>query len=309
MIKSKTEWHPRESKEQWLQMRTQDITSTDVSALFGMSPYITAFELWHKKKAAVIDSIEPNEAMKWGLRLEEAIAKGIAEDQGWKIRRINRYGRLPEFRLGASFDYQILNGDTRILEIKNVNQFRHMEAWIDTESKEEAPPHIELQLQQEMFVAQTPKAGYIGALIGGSEKRLIKRDPSEKIQRAIIEKTAAFWKSIEENEPPEPDYAADHDYLKELHLQSIAGKQEHMESNSHLRELCRRYDAARAEEKECSTRKREASAEILTIIDDAEKVFADGFTISAKTQPEREVPASVRKATRPIRITKKKEKK
>ena len=37
------------SKQDWLKARTEDITSTEVSALFGISPYTTAFELWHRK--------------------------------------------------------------------------------------------------------------------------------------------------------------------------------------------------------------------------------------------------------------------
>ena len=41
---------PRD-REHWLSLRAQDLTSTDVAALFGMSPYKTKFELWHEKRS------------------------------------------------------------------------------------------------------------------------------------------------------------------------------------------------------------------------------------------------------------------
>ena len=34
---------------EWLAMRRQDVTSTETAALFGLSPYTTAFEVWHQR--------------------------------------------------------------------------------------------------------------------------------------------------------------------------------------------------------------------------------------------------------------------
>ncbi len=50
-------------------MRVQDITSSEISALFGLSPYKTAFELYHEKRAGEVMRIEENTRMKWGKRL------------------------------------------------------------------------------------------------------------------------------------------------------------------------------------------------------------------------------------------------
>ena len=44
----------RTSEQAWLQQRAKDVTSTEVSALFGLSPYMTEFELWHRKANAEI---------------------------------------------------------------------------------------------------------------------------------------------------------------------------------------------------------------------------------------------------------------
>lgn len=72
-------------KQEWLKKRLDDITSTEVSALFGLSPYSTEFELWHRKKSREVVELASNERMVWGSRLESAIAGGIASDQGWEV--------------------------------------------------------------------------------------------------------------------------------------------------------------------------------------------------------------------------------
>lgn len=307
----KTQWISFDTKEDWLKARLQDVTSTEVSALFNLSPYMTAFELWHKKKAQVIDDFEPNERMTWGLRLEEAIAKGIAEDRGWKIRKINRYGRLPELRLGASYDYQIMKGyggveENGAFEAKNVDWLRAREVWIEGDDAE-APPHIEIQIQQEMLVGGFPW-GCIGALVGGNEPRVLIRKPNQPLWTRIKTKVARFWESIENNTPPAPDFAKDRDLIRELHLNATEGKLDERYGDETLKAVCDRRAAAAAQEKSARTEKEAAAAEVLTMIGDAEKVLLDGYSISAKTIAESERPATVRKAYRNLRITKRKEK-
>ena len=107
-------------KDHWLDLKSKDISSTEVAALFGLSPYLTKFELWHRKKTGSILSIEENERMKWGSRLEPAIAEGIGIDNGWDVAPFKNYMTIPELRLGSSFDY-VIGSNESLLEIKNVD--------------------------------------------------------------------------------------------------------------------------------------------------------------------------------------------
>jgi putative phage-type endonuclease len=145
-----------ESEKQWLAERAKDVTSTEVSALFGLSPYLTEFELFHQKRDGVTVKFEPNERMKWGNRLESAIAHGAAEDMGWDIAKFNVYMRDQAARIGSSFDFEIkssANGPG-ILEIKNVDWVQYQKSWIDDGNGNiEAPEHIELQVQHQMEIA------------------------------------------------------------------------------------------------------------------------------------------------------------
>src|ERR1043165_3394660 len=109
----------------WKKLRAQDLTSTTVPAPFGCSPYLTDFELSHRLQEGAVVDVEANDRMKWGQRLQDTLAKGIAEDEGWSnVRPMREYMRLPEYRLGSSFDWAI--GSDGLLEIKVVDflQFR-----------------------------------------------------------------------------------------------------------------------------------------------------------------------------------------
>ena len=197
-------------KEKWLKLRSQDITSTEAAALFGLSPYMTVFELWHLKKSGDIVSIEENERMKWGSRLEATIAEGIAEDNGWQVSPFKEYMRLTDLKMGSSFDYKI--EDNGILEIKNVDSLVFNNKWIVDEAITEAPAHIELQVQHQLAVSDLEYA-YIGALVGGNTVHLIKRTRSEKIITNLKNKVEEFWNSIEANKPPAPDFEKDASFI------------------------------------------------------------------------------------------------
>src|SRR5690606_13844867 len=68
--------------------RASVVGSSEVAALFDASPYLTRFELWHRKKGniatpefdAVADDGTPdNERIWWGVRLEKAILDAACE--------------------------------------------------------------------------------------------------------------------------------------------------------------------------------------------------------------------------------------
>ena len=131
------------TEEKWLSLRLEDITSTEVSALFGLNPYCTKFELWHYKKEKVIPDFSESNRMKWGKRLEPAIAKGVGEDQGWEVSPFKDYCRHDSIRAGSSFDYlaEISPGEKVLLEIKNVDSLEMKKKWVYEDGKvTEAPP-------------------------------------------------------------------------------------------------------------------------------------------------------------------------
>jgi putative phage-type endonuclease len=296
------------SEEAWLKHRTRDITSTEVSALFGLSPYLTPFELWHRKKAGDVVKIEPSERMKWGTRLQASIAAGLAEDHGWKVAPRQQYERIPEKRLGASYDFTIVEAPEGcgLLEIKNVDSMQTRDQWVIDGDDIEAPPHIEMQVQHQLLVSGLPFA-YIGALVGGNRGVLIRREPQPGILDMIVERTEEFWRSIEAGEPPKPDFEKDAQFLKHLYQTVHPGTVAKCDDDAEMTELARQYKIAMEQEKAAEALKASIQARIFAKIGDSEKAIGNGFTISAGAVKATTVPAYERAAYRGFRLTFKKE--
>lgn len=294
----------KDTKIEWLKKRLEVITSTEVSALFDANPYMTHFELWHRKHDQEVVEIEPNERMKWGTRLEPAIAKGIAEDQGWKIKPL-KFMRMVEHRIGASFDYEIVPDG--LLECKNVDGYAYKEGWAVEGDEVEAPPHIEFQVQVELMVSEK-KFAYIGALVGGNRVVLLKREPIPSVQAAIIERVGKFWASIESNTPPPIDFQRDAEFISKLYGRATEGKTIDISVDEDAIRAVADYQAGHLMETEGKAKKAAAKAALLLIMKDAEKATHEKFTVSAQVRPATEIPATTRKEYRDFRVYFKKEK-
>lgn len=270
-----------ESQEQWLGERAKDVTSTEVSALYGLSPYLTEFELFHNKRDNVIVRIEPNERMRWGNRLESAIAHGVAEDQGWDISKLNIYARDTAARIGSSFDFKINSSSDGpgILEVKNVDWLQYNRNWIDDGAGNiEAPEHIELQIQHQMEILGYEWTALV-ALVGGNEQKVVLRNRDRNIGSDIRQRVAAFWERVQNNTAPSPDYTADAEYIiKQLRSDADAGLV--AESDASLDELIERYAFLNSSIKEQESIKDATRAQILERIGRASKVVSPLGTIS-----------------------------
>lgn len=272
-----------ESEEQWLAERAKDVTSTEVSALYGLSPYKTEFELFHEKRDGIRVKFAANERMKWGNRLESAIAHGAAEDQGWQIAKLNVYMRDPMYRIGSSFDFEILSSANGkgILEVKNVDRLQYQRGWVDDgEGNIEAPEHIELQIQHQMEIAGYEWTALV-ALVGGNEQKIIYRNRDKEIGKDIRAKVAQFWERIATNTPPSPDYSADAEFIiKQLHGTADESVIADATQDPQTEELIRQYIVAAGEYKNMEKVRDSYKAQILERIGKASKVFSSFGTIS-----------------------------
>lgn len=268
---------PRD-EQHWLSERTRDLTSTDMAALFGMSPYSTKYELWHRKFDGDHGGIADNERMKWGRRLESVIAHGVAEDRGWTIKPLKMYVRDPLYRMGASFDFEIL-GDPRgpgVLEVKNVDRLQFMRGWTD----DEAPAHIEVQLQAQLTVLE--ELGYtwgaIAALVGGNEPVIIERAFDAEVAAAMRSEATAFWRSIADGTPPPPVFPDDAQAVIRQHWMAEPGTLADLTHDARAAELAAAYLDAQRRETLASDEKESCKAELLQIIGDREKAICPGGT-------------------------------
>jgi putative phage-type endonuclease len=296
------------SEGDWLALRREDLTSTDMAAWLGVSPYATRLDVWlDKRDPNGGRAFEASETMRWGNRLEAAIAFGLAERFGLSVHPLKVYMRHGSVsRMGSSFDFQIVganpaaalsdkdrtttqriadllaaNGDG-IFEIKNVS-FQAKKAYWDVRPDSlEAPLHVELQVQHQLAVSGAGWAA-IGALFEGNDGRLEIRERHEptiaKLESAVVD----FWKAVSDDTPPEVDFTRDLDALKRLYSRlddtASLNDDELIALSLHLDE----YDVARSIERDAKKRKEEAQARILAVAGDRSEFSVGPFRYKRST--------------------------
>lgn len=317
---------PKDDPE-WLVWRQQVVTSTDVSKILGLAPksYGGKWGTWIEKKTGKKPEFKGNERVDLGSALEEGIARAAAKKMGWTVRHMGEFITIPQLRLGASFDYCIVENqekytspgwlfcshstdeegealiggkedDKAILEVKFLDFRTYADDWSEDGSEIEASIHIEVQCQTEMLVANIPEL-YIAALVG-SELHIIHRTPDEDMQAMILKAVADFWKSIDDDNPPPPDFENEGDAIKNFYNYAEPLKYLDATERPDIIRLVESYRVAHADFKLAETAKKAAVFEILTLVGDHEKVYGQNFTIDCGTTGPSHVPAHDRKGFR-----------
>ena len=287
------------TEDEWLAMREADVTSTEAAALFGCSPYSTLYRLFHAKTGQLESDFELNDRIKWGNRLEAAIAYGIAEDTGLRVEPFKVYARIPELRMGSSFDFKIIGLDDSysgtdetyrdafrengpgIMEVKNVDGLQFKRAWISDDHIMEAPPHIELQVQHQQEAADMEWT-LIAPLVGGNAPMPFLRKRDRAIGQAIINKVGEFWQMVDAGRAPAPDFAHDGETIAKL-LYQDNGETIDLSGNARLAQLVVAHERASEAFNKAKGIKETVKAEILTMIGHYAKVLLPGYSISAST--------------------------
>lgn len=324
-----SKFHYPKTRTEWLALRALYVSSTESAALFGMSPYLTAFELWHQKHDNDTSTIDLNERMEWGLVMERTIAKMVSLKYGVKVRNLNAYVVHDSEKMGASFDYEIIGIQSAtesvhennlavpivdtvlqdlynqhgagILEIKNVDWSVFKEQW-DAGDQPAAPEHIEVQVQHQLECIDRQWTA-IAALVGGNRLVMIPRLRDKEVGTALVRRITEFWQTVAEGTAPAPTLPEDAEFISKLYGYAEVGKLLDMRGNAAITALCEDYKAASEAATKAEENKKSAKAELLMAIGDAEKVLVDGFKISAGMIADAEIAAYTRKGYRNIRIT------
>ena len=318
-----------DSFEHWLQLRSEDISSTESAALFGMSPYSTPYEVYYQKKAfrdtGEIFTLEDNERMMIGRNVEDAIAKMFMEKYGVNASPFKDYARhSDDINTGSSFDYTITDGPDRItidgvtyplkgnglLEIKNVDYFIYKKEW----SEDEAPPHIEIQVQHQLEVIDREWA-IICPLVGGNQLKPIFRERDRAVGEAIKARVKKFWSDMDAGMEPAPDYEKDADLIIKLYSDDD-GEVMDITDDDGLQALVMAYDELRSKYNDLEKATKTIKAEVIDRVKNASALTTDwGLRLNlsrTKDSPPKTITEDMvgqeiggRKGYRQFRITRK----
>lgn len=264
------------NRADWLEYRKPDITSTDTAALFGLSPYKTKFELYHKHASGIVLDFKENDRMRKGNALEAGIAELAAEQEGWTdLAPFKDYMRLPDLRIGSSFDF-IANRDGKrlLVEIKLVDPFRYRDMWVDGQ----APDHIEIQAAHEMMVADVDQIAIV-AWTGGYDCNVIYRDRDPEMEAAMFATIAQFWADVDAKNEPAPDFANDEATIAAL-FRSLRAQPEDM-SDAGIDDLVTQFELANMQKLEFEKQAKELKAQLHFRLGDIAEAFTNRYKIKA----------------------------
>ena len=280
------------TEQEWLDLRGHDITSTASAALFGLSPYQTEFEIYHLHKNKIKPEFSATERMRLGNALEEAIATEVARREGWTdLKPFKVYMRIPDERIGSSFDFECLDKDGQplLVEIKAVDYFQWKEKW----TEDEAPPHIEVQCQHELLVADRFPRVAIVACTGIYDYHVIYRDRDNAMGEAIRKRVAKFWRDVEQGNEPKVDYERDGEVIKAM-FPNLRPDPIDMTDDPDFENLLTKHELASMQAKEFKKQQDALKAEIHHKLRDAPLAYTERFKVTAgmtKDTPDREAVA------------------
>lgn len=191
-------------REIWLAKRRSAITGTDICAILGLHPYISATRVW-QTKLGLCDEVEENEAMYWGKVLEASIGEHYAKKHGIAILP----GRYTEKMhdgviFAATPDFEI--SDTKGLEIKTCHPFA--KDWGDGPT--DIPTQYYTQCQWYMYVTNRTHWD-LAVLVGGQKYREYQLTRSDALIRVMQTAGVKFWtEHVAPKNPPPADATRDY---------------------------------------------------------------------------------------------------
>jgi putative phage-type endonuclease len=189
--------------EEQLAERHTGIGGSDAAPALALSPYKTPLALFLEKRERPEPSASTLAAFRWGHLLEPVIRQEYATMTG-------RVVRLPEGTLRHpkhSFMLAHVDGvtdDQRIFEAKTA---RTADGW-GRSGSDEVPHHYLIQVQHYLAVTGLEVAD-IAVLIGGNDFRVYEVPADLDLQEMIVDGEREFWKLVETNTAPPPEWDID----------------------------------------------------------------------------------------------------
>ena len=264
--------------------RASHIGASEVAALFDASPYLTRFELFHRKLGtidvpefnATIDGTPENERIWWGVKLEAVIIEAACER--WGYVPVETPARLDNGKgLGGHPDKVVMcpKRGRGILEVKTAD-------WLVAKKWGAEPPvHYLLQAQSYAGLAGVNWADIV-YLVGGNQLERHQEVFRPVVYADIETRVARFWKDLEAGNIPKPDYSRDGDTIRALY-EDAGETLIDLRLDNRMPDLLTEYLDAKKDEKLATARVDAAQAEILENLGSNGAAMVEGFSCRVPT--------------------------
>lgn len=203
---------PAPQSEEWHELRSEGIGASEVAAILGLSPWESAFSLWHAKRAGWRSEETPE--MFWGTRKEPLIRDVFAERHGAVVAPgVYRHRTHPHWRCspdGFRVDLVEDGGDdeprrTHLLAVAGleVKTAERGDDW-GPDGTDEIPIYYRTQVMWCMVVTGL-RRWHVAALIGASDYREYLVEYDEADAAILREHVERFWQSLVADVAPDLD--------------------------------------------------------------------------------------------------------
>ncbi len=275
-------------REQWLALRRNDVTGSVAGALLGVHEYETEYGLWMSKTGKVPEDNEQTSAMERGQLLEPVAIELLRRRKPhWNIEYpVGHYYRDPAARLGCTPDaFATVGVDLGIVQIKSVEQSVFRRKWRAESGEIECPLWIAVQAMVEAELTGAKWACVVALVVGyGLDLHVVEVPLIPSVMARLKEKVAEFWRSVETDIPPEPNYAKDHALIAGLYG-TDTGATIDLSGENQLPELAAEDRRLAGEIKEKAERRKAIKGELLFKMGEAAiatmngKIFATARTV------------------------------
>lgn len=273
--------------------RRTSIGSSDIAAILGIHPSLSAADVWATKMFDVEDHEHKPDWFEVGDALEPGIVQWVADQLGQGVEQSPETIRKePIFH--ANLDGRLDDGN--LVEAKTGNS----EGWGEP-GTDEVPAHVMAQVQWQMFLADA-EITYVGAALAsdyGIRLRLYEVRRDEKIITALRQRAVDWWEThITQHQRP-GDTPPKLELLKRVRREP--GSRVHVDEM-----LIEAYVQADRDQKKANAAVKRAKAALIEAMKEGESTMSDKYEVTYLSQSRKE---SVIKAStfRVLRYKRKKE--
>ena len=264
----------------WHAARLKAVGGSEVAALFDVQPEyaLSRYALWHVKAGNAPPPEVNNERVRWGLRLEHAIAAGVAEDNGWTVVPGGHVTDPTTPGMACTLDFVVHDPkrpDPGCLEIKNVDWMVHRRTWTDGEP----PLHIGLQLQHQLACTGYTW-GVVAGLVGGNEPVLYPYEVKPELIAEIRRRVTAFWQSIAEGREPPVDGSDGAAAVIRAMYPGVVDEEVDLSADNEAPDLCARFLKAAAAAKAAEAERDQCKNALMAKAGEHKRVRFQGYRMS-----------------------------
>lgn len=275
---------PITDRATWLQLRSHDVTASEIGALFGCHRYLSHLALWANKSGRG-KAQGDNLSMRGGRIFEAAIAAAVQEEyKDWNVEKAVHYYRDAERKIGATPDYFRVIGEG-LSKQKEVIECKFVQPRIFESEWQSGPPlYYILQTLVQIYLCNA-SGGWVACMVDNRAKDLTmyRVDRNDAAWERICAAVERFWQDVRREEIPEADYARDLAALKMI-APPVDGQIIDLTLSNRIPDLLARREEIAAQVPALKAEQETIDAEIVDALDGASIGNAVGYQITHKMQ-------------------------